>query len=152
MLADPQGTAYLTIRPTHVALRTIYLNASPLLDISAVTLSSPTEKDPLLPTPATYALCDTFQPMPTREPPVDITSHPEIKRKTWAATGEADQGELAISCTGGWIRIVQTATHQELAPIDIRVDYSLTLGGKITEGIVFERDNVSRHSSYPFQC
>ncbi|RXK36392.1 hypothetical protein M231_06358 [Tremella mesenterica] len=137
-----EGTAYLTVKPTSPSLRTIYLNASPLLEISSVLLSSPTDKDPLLPTPATYAFCNPFQPLPNRDPPVEISSHPEIKRRTWAATGEGDEGELAISVSGGWVRIVQVGDHSDLGVIQIQIDYSLTLGGKVVEGIVFERDEI----------
>jgi hypothetical protein len=100
------ATAHLTIHPTGPGLRTIYLHASPLLQLSSVTLSSPVASDPLLPTPASYALTQPFLPLPARDPPLDIKSHPEIKRKTWAAAGEKDDGELAISVSGGWVRLV----------------------------------------------
>ena len=138
------GTAYLTINPTSPQLRTIYLHASPLLQIRQVTLSSPHPDDPLLPTPAAYSLSQPFQPLPVREPPIDIKSHQEIKRKTWAALGEKDEGELAISVSGGWIRVVQGAGEaMTLAPIEVRIDYSLVLGGEVVEGIVFEQSEVS---------
>jgi len=134
------ATAYLTILPTSPNLRTINLHASPRLQISNVSLSSPTPVDPLLVTPASYALSQPFQPFPNREPPIQIKSHTEVKRKTWAATHERDEGELAISVAGGWIRLLEGDTA--LAPIEVQIDYRLTLGGEIVEGIVFDTDAV----------
>ena len=134
------GTAYLTINPTNPALRTIYLHASPLLQIRGVTLSSPHPSDPLLVTPASYTLSQPFTPLPTREPPLDIKSHTEIKRKTWAALGERDEGELAISVSGGWVRVVPGERDtMTLAPIEIKIDYRLAIGSDVVEGIVFEQ-------------
>jgi transcription initiation factor TFIID subunit 2 len=101
------ATAHLTLNPTNPALRTVHLHASPLLQISSVNLSSPVPSDPLLPTPASYALTQPFQPFLARDPPLEIRSHPEIKRKAWAASGEKDEGELAISVSGGWVRLVK---------------------------------------------
>jgi len=134
------ATAHLTILPTSPNLRTLNLHASPLLQISNVYLSSPTPIDPLLSTPASYALCQPFQPLPQREPPIQIRSHTEIKRKTWAAVHERDEGELAISVTGGWVRLLEGDTA--LAPIEIQVDYRLAIGGEVVEGIVFNGDAV----------
>ena len=132
------ATAYLTINPTSPALRTLYLHASPLLQISSVTLSSPTASEPLLPTPASYALTQPFQPLPTREPPVDLKSHTEIKRKTWAAMGERDNGELAISVSGGWVRLIRNDDEtMRFAPIEVQIDYRLAVGKDVVEGIVF---------------
>ncbi|CAK9784528.1 unnamed protein product [Cutaneotrichosporon oleaginosum] len=137
------GTAHLTIQPTNPQLRAVFLHVSPLIDISAVTLSSPTDADPLLPTPATYSVVNPFQPLPVREPPIDLKSHQEIKRKTWAALGEKDEGELAISVSHGWVRLVEEPQGEtvavKLAPIQIQIDYSLNIGGEVTEGIVFRR-------------
>ncbi|BEJ12391.1 hypothetical protein CspHIS471_0208510 [Cutaneotrichosporon sp. HIS471] len=136
-------TAHLTIQPTNPQLRTVFLHASPLLHIGAVTLSSPTEADPLLPTPATFNVVNPFQPLPVREPPIDLKSHQEIKRKTWAALGEKEEGELAISVSHGWVRLVEGPQSEgvtvKLAPIQIQIDYSLVVGGEVTEGIVFRR-------------
>ncbi|GMK55103.1 hypothetical protein CspeluHIS016_0201590 [Cutaneotrichosporon spelunceum] len=136
-------TAHLTIQPTNPQLRTVFLHASPLIHIGAVTLSSPTEADPLLPTPATFNVVNPFQPLPVREPPIDLKSHQEIKRKTWAALGEKDEGELAISVSHGWVRLVEEPQGEgvtvKLAPIQIQIDYSLVIGGEVTEGIVFRR-------------
>jgi len=125
-------------------LRTLYLHASPFFEISNVTLSSPTPIDPLLPTPASYCLSDSFQPLPVREPAIDIRSHTEIKRKTWSAIGERDEGELAISVSGGWVRLLSSQGKVEVnavsfAPIQVQIDYRLVLGGDIIEGIVFRR-------------
>lgn len=126
-------------------MRTVYLHASPLLQINNVTLSSPTPTNPLLATPASFAHLNPFQPLPVREPPIDIRSHQEIKRKTWAALGERDQGELAISVSHGWVRLVETpsatggAPTVSLAPIQIQIDYQLVVGGDVIEGILFRR-------------
>lgn len=125
-------------------MRTVYLHASPLLQINNVTLSSPTPTNPLLATPASYAVSNPFQPLPVREPPIDLKSHQEIKRKTWAALGERDEGELAISVSHGWVRLLETESVDgtaavTLAPIHIQIDYQLVVGGDVTEGIVFRR-------------
>ncbi|WWD20285.1 hypothetical protein CI109_104761 [Kwoniella shandongensis] len=140
------ASAFLTIQPNNPALRILSLHASPLLQINNVTLSSPTATEPLLPTPVSFTLSNPFQPLPTREPPIDIKSHPEIKRKTWAATGERDEGELAISVSGGWVRLIESqagggqgATQVGFAPIHVQIDYQLVLGGSVVEGIVFRR-------------
>jgi transcription initiation factor TFIID subunit 2 len=134
------ASAHLTILPTSPNLRTINIHASPLLQITNVSLSSPTPTDPLLSTPASYALSQAFQPLPFRDPPVQIRSHTEIKRKTWAAIHERDEGELAISVTGGWIRLLDGDTA--LAPIEIQVDYRLIAGEGTIEGIVFDGEAV----------
>jgi transcription initiation factor TFIID subunit 2 len=138
------ATAHLTINPTSPFLRTLYLHASPLLEIASVTLASPVPSEPLLPTPASFALSQPFQPYPARDPPLDIKSHPEIKRKTWASSGEHDEGELAISVSGGWVRLVNKEDGPGLAPIHVQIDYRLVVGGDVVEGIVFDRggDNV----------
>ncbi|WVR08077.1 hypothetical protein IAU60_005123 [Kwoniella sp. DSM 27419] len=139
------ASAFLTIQPTNPSLRTLFLHASPLLQINNVTLSSPTAVDPFLPTSASFTLSNPFQPLPVREPPIDIRSHPEIKRKLWAATGERDEGELAISVSGGWVRLVESvlpsgqAGQVAFAPIQVQIDYQLALGGDVVEGIVFRR-------------
>ena len=137
-----KGSAHLTINPTSPALRTIYLHASPLFEISNVTLASPNFPDLLLPTPASYTLIDPFQPLPVREPPMDIRSHTEIKRKTWTATGERDEGELAISVSGGWVRLLSSQNQVNggavgFAPIEVQIDYRLRVGGEAIEGVVF---------------
>lgn len=153
-----QGTAHLTITPNNPGLRTVYLHASPLLQVNNVTLSSPTPTNPFLPTPASFAVQNPFQPLPVREPPMDLKSHQEIKRKTWAALGERDEGELAISVSHGWVRLLETegvdgTTGLSLAPIHIQIDYQLVLGGDVVEGIVFRRpgdggdDSVSCRSA-----
>lgn len=72
---------------------------------------------------------------------MELNSHPEIKRKTWAAMGEQDEGELAILVSNGWVRLIQKGETVEFAPIHIQIEYSLNLGGDITEGIVFRRDS-----------
>ncbi|ORY34750.1 hypothetical protein BCR39DRAFT_514465 [Naematelia encephala] len=133
------GTAHLTVQPTSPALRQLYLHASSRFDIMSVTLSSPTSTDPLLSTPASYSLYDPFERLPVREPPLDIKSHPEIKRKTWAAMGERDEGELAISVSGGWVRVLQEGESVSLAPIEVRIEYRLNVTEPL-EGIVFNRD------------
>ena len=127
------GSAHLTINPTSPLLRTIYLHASPLLRIQSVTLSSPTAVNPLLQTPASFALTNPSQ---STSRLTDIKSHPEFKRKTWAASNERDEGELAISVSGGWVRI----TGEDLAPIEVQIDYQLL--PCVTEGIVFKEDHV----------
>lgn len=138
-MTDPaQGTTFLTINPTSPALRTLYLHASPLLQIGSVTLSSPTSTEPLQSTPASWALSQPTQPLPFREPPIDIKSHPEIKRKTWAAMGEKDEGELAISVSGGWIRLLQSGESVGLAPIEVKIEFCLVVGGSCTPGITFK--------------
>ncbi len=139
-----QASAFLTINPTNPSLRLIHLHASPLFEISNVTLSSPTPVDPLLQTPASYSLSDAFQSLPAREPPMDIRSHTEIKRKTWAAMGEGDEGELAILVSGGWVRLLSSEGSLEggavsFAPIQVQIDYRLVVGGDVVEGIVFRR-------------
>nr|XP_019009377.1 transcription initiation factor TFIID subunit 2 [Kwoniella pini CBS 10737]OCF48158.1 transcription initiation factor TFIID subunit 2 [Kwoniella pini CBS 10737] len=134
------ASAFLTVEPTNPALRTIYLNASPLLQINNVTLSSPTPVEPFLPTPGSFTLSNSLQPLPIRDPPLDIKSHPEIKRKTWSAMGESDEGELAISVSGGWVRLVENQNSLvAFAPIQVQIDYQLVLGGDVVEGIVFKR-------------
>ena len=138
------GTAHLTINPTSPALRTIYLHASSRFQITSVTLASATSTDPLLTTPVSYTLCQPFQPLPSREPPLDIRSHTEIKRKTWAAISERDEGELGISVSGGWVRLIHSDDQtMSLAPIDIQISYHLALGEQVIEGIVFSNDEVS---------
>lgn len=104
----------------------MYLNASPDLDIHQITLSSPTQNDPLFETPASYTLSNPFLARKA-ETISDSRDHPAIKRHTWAAIDEADEGELAISVSGGWIRLVEG--ERRLAPIDIRIDYTVTPGG-----------------------
>lgn len=91
-------------------------------------------------------MTNAFQPLPVREPPIDLKSHQEIKRKTWAALGERDEGELAISVSHGWVRLVETdgagpdgGPAVSLAPIQIQIDYQLVVGGEVVEGIVFRR-------------
>jgi transcription initiation factor TFIID subunit 2 len=111
-----------------------------LLDIRSVTLSSPTEEDAFLATPASYSHVAPAQPLPQREPPIELSSHPEIKRKTWAAMGEQDEGELAILVSGGWVRLIQREQAVNFAPIHIQIDYTLSLGGDVTEGIVFRQE------------
>ncbi|OXC60064.1 hypothetical protein LQV05_005617 [Cryptococcus neoformans] len=139
------ASAFLTIQPTNPSLQAIYLHASPHLHIHSVFLSSPTPTEPLLATPASFALTNPYQPLPVREPPIDIKSHPEIKRKTWAAMGESDEGELAISVSGGWVRLVESQNiagrdpQVTFAPIQVRIDYQLVVGGDVIEGIVFRR-------------
>ncbi|WVQ79213.1 hypothetical protein IAT38_001309 [Cryptococcus sp. DSM 104549] len=138
------ASAFLTIQPNNPSLQAIYLHASHLLTINNVTLSSPTPSDPLLPTPASFTLSNPYQPLPVREPPIDVKSHPEIKRKTWAAMGESDEGELAISVSGGWVRLVQQIVGGQdagvsFAPIQVQIDYQLVVGGDVVEGIVFKR-------------
>lgn len=134
----------------------MYLHASPHLHINNVTLSSPTEADPLLPTPATFAVVNSFQPLPVREPPIDLKSHQEIKRKTWAALGEKDEGELAISVSHGWVRLVQEPGGEgmtvKLAPIQIQIDYELVIGGEVIEGIVFRRPGDGGDESVSVAC
>jgi len=144
--ANGQGTACLTIYPNNPSLRCVNLHASPLLDIRSVTLSSPTDADAFLPTPASFSHTAPAQPLPSRDPPVELTSHPEIKRKTWAAMGEQDEGELAILVSNGWVRLVQKGDTVEFAPIHIEIEYSLNLGGEITEGIVFRRESQNEVS------
>lgn len=141
-----QGSAFLTIYPTSPSLRCVNLHASPSLDIRSVTLSSPTEEEALLPTPASFSHASPIQPLPQRDgQPIEIKSHTEIKRKTWAGMGEQDEGELAILVSNGWVRLVQKGDAVDFAPILIQVDYSLHLGGEVTEGIVFRRDAESNH-------
>jgi len=55
--------------------------------------------------------------------------------------GEQDEGELAILVSNGWVRLIQKGETVEFAPIHIQIEYSLNLGGDITEGIVFRRDS-----------
>nr|ODN87996.1 transcription initiation factor TFIID subunit 2 [Cryptococcus depauperatus CBS 7841] len=136
------ASAFLTIQPTNPSLQAIYLHASPLMTVKNVTLSSATTVDPLHPTPASFALVNPFQPLPTRDPPIDMKSHPEIKRKMWATMAEADEGELAISVSGGWVRLQPAPgqdSHVAFAPIHVQVDYQLVIGGDVVEGIVFKR-------------
>lgn len=81
---------------------------------------------------------------------MDIRSHTEIKRKTWTATGEKDEGELAISVSGGWVRLFSSEGEMEgaavsFAPIQVQVDYRLALGGDVVEGIVFRRPGDGGH-------
>lgn len=112
-----------------------------------MTLSSPTDEDALLATPASFSHTAPTQPLPSRsDQPIDIKSHPEIKRKTWAALGEEDEGELAILVSNGWVRLVQKGDAVDFAPIQIQIDYSLNLGPDVTEGIVFRREGGSEVS------
>ena len=144
--ADNKGTASLIIYPNNPSLRCVNLHASPLLDIRSVSLSSPVDQDAFLPTPASFSHTATAQPLPARDPPVELNSHPEIKRKTWAAMGEQDEGELAILVSNGWVRLVQKGDTVEFAPIHIEIEYTLNLGGEITEGIVFRRESQNEVS------
>jgi hypothetical protein len=109
---DPhvRGTAILTILPLNPSLRTIYLDCS--VNVESVTLSSSTEDQPLLDTPASWCVSKT------RSHEGSLDRHPEVKRKIWAEDGD----ELAISVSGGWIRLLEG--HQKLAPIEIRIDYT----------------------------
>jgi transcription initiation factor TFIID subunit 2 len=134
----------LTIYPTSPSLRCVNLHASPLLDIRTVTLSSPTDQEALLPTPVSFSHTSPIQPLPQRnDQPIEIKSHIEIKRKTWAGMAEQDEGELAVLVSNGWVRLVQKGDAVDFAPIMIQIDYSLHLGAEITEGIVFRRDTES---------
>lgn len=110
-------------------MRTIFLNASPELDIHRVSISSPTIIDPFFDTPASYTLSEPFSYSPG-----DVGEHPAIKRKTWAAIDEADGGDLAISVSGGWIRLVEG--EGRLAPLEIRIDY------RLVQGVHFDDDQV----------
>jgi transcription initiation factor TFIID subunit 2 len=53
---------------------------------------------------------------------------------------EQDEGELAILVSGGWVRLIQRGQVVNFAPIHIQIDYTLALGGKLTEGIVFRQE------------
>lgn len=59
--------------------------------------------------------------------------------------GESDEGELAISVSGGWVRLVESQNiagrepQVTFAPIQVRIDYQLVVGGDVIEGIVFRR-------------
>lgn len=63
---------------------------------------------------------------------------------------EKEQGELAVSVSGGWVRIVEADNGAAFAPIHLKIDYELVVGGEAVEGIVFRRpgdagdENVSR--------
>lgn len=70
---------------------------------------------------------------------MDLTSHPEMKRKAWAGTSEKDEGELAVAVSGGWVRLIEGDAGVEFAPINIQIDYNLQLGAEVTEGLVFRR-------------
>lgn len=103
-------------------------------------LSSPHPVFPLLPTPASFTLSQALPPVPPRAPPIDIRSHPEFKRKTWTAKNEGEEGELAISVSGGWVRLLEETDSVGLAPIQVQVDYRVTANN--AEGIVFSRDHM----------
>jgi len=60
--------------------------------------------------------------------------------------GEQDEGELAILVSNGWVRLVQKGDTVEFAPIHIEIEYTLNLGGEITEGIVFRRESQNEVS------
>lgn len=114
------------------------------MQINSVSLSSDTPTNKFISTPASYAVLNPFQPLPVRDPPIDLKSHQEIKRKTWAALGERDEGELAISVSHGWVRLLETegadgTAAVTFAPITIQIDYELVIGGDVVEGIVFRR-------------
>jgi hypothetical protein len=113
---DPliRGTVIITVQPLNPSLRTIYLDC--LVNVEGVTLSSTTSDQPLLDTPASWCVAKTKR----REG--SLERHPELKRKVWAEDGN----ELAISVSGGWIRLLEG--HQKLAPIDIRIDYTAGQG------------------------
>lgn len=67
--------------------------------------------------------------------------------------GEQDEGELAILVSNGWVRLQQKGDGYAFAPIVIQIDYSLQLGGDVTEGIVFRRDGDSQPEvSYGVEC
>lgn len=84
--------------------------------------------------------------MPHRpDQPLGANNHPEIKRKTWAAIGEQDEGELAVLVSNGWVRLIETDNAVTFAPIHIQIDYSLHLGGDLIEGVVFRREGDSNH-------
>lgn len=59
--------------------------------------------------------------------------------------GESDEGELAISVSGGWVRLVESQNiagqdpQVTFAPIQVQIDYQLVVGGDVVEGIVFRR-------------
>jgi transcription initiation factor TFIID subunit 2 len=52
---------------------------------------------------------------------------------------EKEQGELAVSVSGGWVRIVEADNGAAFAPIHLKIDYELVVGGEAVEGIVFRR-------------
>lgn len=52
---------------------------------------------------------------------------------------EKEQGELAVSVSGGWVRIVEADNGAAFAPIHLKIDYELVVGGDTVEGIVFRR-------------
>lgn len=69
------------------------------------------------------------------------------------ASGERDEGELAISVSGGWVRLLSSEGQAEsggvsFAPIQVQIGYRLTVGGDVVEGIVFRRpgDDVNEVS------
>lgn len=118
-----KAVAILQIRPLKPSLCTVRLDASPQLDIRSISLSSAYGEQHLASTPATWTLLDPLQPLPTREPPLNVQSHTEIKRRTCAAVGEAEQGGLAVSVMGGWIRL--DSNGDKLETFDIRIEYEI---------------------------
>ena len=109
---DPfvRGTAIITILPLNPSLRTVYLDCA--VNVESVSLSSSTTEQPLLDTPASWCVTKS------KRHEGSLERHPEIKRRVWAEEGD----ELAVSVSGGWIRLLEG--HQKLAPIDIRIDYT----------------------------
>ena len=114
--ADSQvrGTAIITVLPLNPSLRTIYLDCA--VNVESVSLSSSTTEQPLLETPVSWCVSKSK----LRDGTLD--KHPEIKRRIWMEEGD----ELAISVSGGWIRLLEG--HQKLASIDIRIEYTAGLG------------------------
>lgn len=88
-------------------------------------------------TPATYTQSDPFSSLSKAETIADARDHPAIKRKTWEAIDESNNGELAVSVSGGWIRLVEG--EGRLAPLELRIDYRITSSSK---GVQFDEDQV----------
>jgi transcription initiation factor TFIID subunit 2 len=133
-----KGTAHLTLTPNHPALRSIALHASAHLRIKRVAISSLIATEALDPTPACYCHSSPGREYFGRD--VNLRTHPEIKRNAWSALSESNEGELAISVSGGWVRLVEGSDKVEFAPIQLEIDYELNLGGNTMEGIVFRRE------------
>lgn len=123
------------------------MHAGPHLRILDVSISSDTAEEPLLSTPATYSYSDHSASLASLNSTGDEAgSHPALKRKTWAAYSAADQGELAISVSGGWVRLEpsdSSLSGSPFAPIEIRVDYALTAGSDELGGVVFRQGDNS---------
>ncbi|CAO1625272.1 unnamed protein product [Sympodiomycopsis kandeliae] len=111
------GYTELTIVPTDEYLQTIYLNLRQC-NVSSVTCSGHK---------AQYQVLDHLTNI-TLSDPRDVHLYPEYKRKLFAASTDGQGGEMSITLPSQ-VKIEHaesSSASSDLAPITIRIDYTLT--------------------------